>query len=531
MMRSVLGIGGGLAADRVTYSGGVTHLNVTKGVRDGLPYRNSSGQGSVKYSVTPQISLSGRIWASNGYLAATESPIVTKAEILANVPASGPVRAIPLSLDQLARYEQNRSQPLAAGEATYIPSQIDPDGRRMYEFLNGMVTLQHQVAPALSYRVAYQGLNTSRSSIDGSAGPGQFEPSSISRSQFDGHTHTLQSRADYRAGAHNHITFGYEFEHEQYFSFNNDVRSNSTDLRQRSHAVFAQNQISLVDGQLQIIAAGRVQAFSVLAPTFNGLTPGPYQGVAILNPPTAYTGDGALAYFFRGIQTKLRAHVGNSFRAPSGYERLGPFGDPRLRPERAISVDGGIDQWLLGSKLQLTATAFYTKLQETVRFVTLPAGDPFARRSGYGNGGGGIARGIELSGRLAPTSTTSVQTAYTYTNSDSLLPTIGTTYYKNLGLSDHMFTLTTTQRFARHFNVTFDLYALSAYSLQSLFGREYVFDPPVRGDVVFHYDRPILNDKTLELYTKVENVFNKRAFEDGFVGPKAWATAGLRVKY
>ncbi len=531
MLRGVLGIGGGVAADRFTYSSSVSHLNVTKGVRDGLPYRNTSSQSSAKFNLTPHASLSARIWGSSGYLAATESPLVARPEILANVPATGPVKAIPLALGELKKYEANRTAPLSAGNATYIPSQIDPDGRRMYTFLSGLMTFQHQIGSDLSYHVSYQGLNTSRPSIDGPAGPGQFEPASISRSQFDGHTKTLQLRSDYRAGAHNLVSLGYEFEDEQYFSFNDGNRSNFTDLRERSQAVYGQDQINLFDGRLQFTVAARTQSFNVKAPVFSGTTPSPYQGVALLEPPRAYTGDGALAYFVRPSQTKFRAHVGNSFRAPSGYERLGPFGDPRLRPERAISVDGGIDQWLMGSKVQASATVFYTKLQETVRFLSLAAGDPFARRSGYGNGGGGISRGVELSAHISPVSSTNLQMSYTYTNSDSLFPTIGTNYYKQLGLSDHMFALTATQWIAQRFNVTFDLYAMSDYTLQTLFGRQYVYDSPVRGDVVAHYDLPIADDKTLELYDKVENVFNKRAYEDGFVGPKAWMIAGLRLKY
>ena len=41
MIRSVLGAGGGLSADRLTYSGSVSHINVTKGSREGLPYGNA----------------------------------------------------------------------------------------------------------------------------------------------------------------------------------------------------------------------------------------------------------------------------------------------------------------------------------------------------------------------------------------------------------------------------------------------------------------------------------------------------------
>jgi outer membrane receptor protein involved in Fe transport len=190
-----------------------------------------------------------------------------------------------------------------------------------------------------------------------------------------------------------------------------------------------------------------------------------------------------------------------------------------------------VDQWLFGSKLQASFTSFYTKLQETVQFVTFAPGDPFSRPFGYANGGGGIARGVELSGRVSPTSRTTLQAAYTFTNSASTLPTIGRNFYKTLGLSDHMLNLSGTQWFARRFSATVDFYALSNYSLQLLFGRQYVFDPPVRADLVIHYDLPVRNDKTVELYTKIENVTNKRAYEDGFVGPKAWMIAGVRWKY
>src|SRR5882672_495495 len=53
MIRSTATIGGGFGMDRFTYSAGVSHLNVTKGSRDGLPYRSTGTQGSAKYDFTP----------------------------------------------------------------------------------------------------------------------------------------------------------------------------------------------------------------------------------------------------------------------------------------------------------------------------------------------------------------------------------------------------------------------------------------------------------------------------------------------
>src|SRR5262249_10454888 len=158
----------------------------------------------------------------------------------------------------------------------------------------------------------YQRVNTRRTYIDGPAGPGQFEPvSGTSRSSFRGYTDTLQARLDQNAGRYNLISAGYEFEHERYYSFNGtSAATNSGDLRQRSHAVFAQDQIRLIDGQLQLTVAGRLQTFRLTPPTFSGFN-NPFTGASAVEPPTAYTGDGAVAYFFRTSGTKFRAHVGN----------------------------------------------------------------------------------------------------------------------------------------------------------------------------------------------------------------------------
>lgn len=538
MIRSVLGVGGGVASDRFTYSGSVSHINMTKGARDGSPYRNTSTQGAAKYSFTPRVSLSGRFWFSGNYLAITESPTYNAAT-LAN--GAGPIyKAVALPQDQLERFE--RKQPFTAGTATFIPNQIDPDGRRLGTFVTGAVSLRHQVSSGSSYHVNYQRVITKRSLIDGPAGPGQFEPAGNSRSNFNGYVDTAQAQLGQRAGGYNLITAGYEFESEKYYTFNGAApRTNSVDLRQQSNAFYVQDHIRLVDGRLQLTVAGRAQTFSLKAPVFTGFTT-PYTGVSVVEPPTAYTGDGSVAYFFSQSGTKLRSHIGNSFRSPSGYERFGGgggfyYGDPRLAPERSVAVDGGIDQWLFVSKLQLGATYFYTKLQQTVQFTSLPQPDPFNRVfGGYRNGGGGIARGLELSGRVSPVKSTNIQMSYTFTNSEFLSPTFAAIrYYDALGVPRHAYTLTVTQWIGSRFNVAFDMSAFSDY-VTPVFGldfssRAFRFNGPAKADVVVRYDHPLTDRRTLEFYAKVENVFNQQPYEDGFIGPKAWAVGGIRLKY
>ena len=94
-----------------------------------------------------------------------------------------------------------------------------------------------------------------------------------------------------------------------------------------------------------------------------------------------------------------------------------------------------------------------------------------------------------------------------------------------------MFTLTATQWIARRSNVTFDLYAASDYSLSPFGagGRRMVFNGPVKADVVFSHQIP-LGERAVEMYGKIENVFNKHYYEDGFVSPAAWAIGGFRFR-
>lgn len=546
LLRGVARIGGGLDDDRFIYSGGFSHLNVTQGLRNGSPHRNSSGQGYAKYRFTPKISLSGRVWGADVFTNLNESPAFP-ASVVANFPAAGPVTGVALPTDQLKLYETG--QPFAAGSATFVPDAIDPDNRRVSSFLAAATVFEHQLNPNSSYRVSYQLIDTNRSFQDGPGGVGSFEPAFSNDSRSDGRIHLLQARTDNRIGAYHLVTVGYEFEAESYNGIDIDTAPGAAPppavrIDQRSQAVFAQDQIRLLDGRLQLGLSGRAQTFHLDTPDF-GPAGSPYQQVGFDSPPASYTGDAAAAYIFRGSETKLRAHLGNSYRAPSSYERFGGgffggfasyYGDPRLEPERSISVDGGVDQWLANGKARLSGTVFYTELQETILFdfANFPAAtDPFGRFGGYRNGGGGAARGAELSGQVSPVSGLNFRGSYTYTNSDSRTPTIGTDWFTTLGVSDHLFSFAATQWVTKRFNVTFDFFAASDYSLSPFgaMGRRVVFAGPAKADVVFRYDVPVSDGATAEIYGKVENVFDNVYHENGFQAPGAWAIGGLRFRF
>ena len=546
MMRGVGRAAGGLAGDRLRYSGGLSHVNVTRGHRGGSPFRNSSAQLSTQAALRPNLLLSGRVWVSDSFRSLVESPAFPDA-VVANFPASGIVRARALPLSQLERFERGES--FEAGSSTFVPDQLDPDSRLSSAFLVTAVTLRYDPSPGSSYQLSYQLLRTGRTNHDGPAGPSPFDPPVSAESQFDGRNDMVLARTDHRVGNSHLLSLGYEFEGEGYSNFNTDESASpvvsSSEIEQAGHAVFVQDQIRLLEGRLHLTLSGRAQRYALEAPRYSGES-GPYGSAPASDVPGAYTGDFAIAYFVPASQTKFRGHVGNGFRAPSLYERFGGsfstyagsfsyWGDPRLEPERSVSADFGIDQWLLDSKVRVSGTLYYTDLSETIffDFANFPLNDPFGRFGGYRNTGGGIARGVEMGAQAALSASTSLRGSYTYVNSDSRTPTIGADYFLVPGTSAHVYAATASQWIGSRVNVTFDVFATSDYIL-SPYGarsRQLSFGGPLKADLVLRYAVPLAEGKRVEIYGKVENVFNADYYEDGFASPGAWMIGGIRYQF
>lgn len=521
LFRGVAKISGSVLQDqRFRYSLGVTHLNITRGIDGDDRLRNSVLHGSARYRLAPGTEVSGRILANNGFSQLNDTPYA-----LTPIPAGDVIRAIP--------------------NVTFVPGPDDPDTRRTSGYFSGLVSLMHNWSPAASTRISYQGVSTRRDNRDGPGGT-RFEPEYTTSDRFDGRLDTLQARTDLHI-ARSWITAGYEWERE---AFDNVSRNQYAPaalqydarlrIHQSSHSAFAQEQLQLLDRRLQLSFSGRVQAFQLSQPRFSDNT-SVYQGVKLQTPPHALTGDVSLAYFMQSTGTKLRAHLGNGYRSPSLYERFGGsyfggfsvFGDPTLAPERLLAVDAGIDQYL-GSRAKLSATYFYTRIQQAIVFdftgAVTPATDPYGRFGGYRNSGGGLARGVELSLETNPIRNLTLRSSYTYTNADERLSIFSTGNLRALRVSDHMFSGTATQRFGRSLDMTFDVFAASDYLLN--FGtRAFSFDGPLKADLAINYTRSLTDATSLRLFTRVDNILNRSYYEDGFRTPKAWATVGMKYLF
>ncbi|MCB1018337.1 MAG: TonB-dependent receptor, partial [Acidobacteria bacterium] len=533
--------------DRLLYSGGLAHMNVSRGVDGFDPARNTSTQGFARWSFTPKLSLTGRIFGADAFAALNESP-TTDPSLNVSIPTTGLIAATGLSPAERHRYESGES--FSPGNATFIQGFNDPDNRRTARFFAGALRLRQELTARSSVELSYSGVRTKRSFRDGPAGRSAFDPLFSNASLYDGGTDTLGAVGRFGAGSANLFTVGYELEGERYENFNTDENPDPTlrpndraTVHQRTQAVYAQDQIRWLDGRLQLLLSGRAQAAHLSAPNFEGGVT-PYDGKAFSRPKGALTGDASLSYFLRGAGMKLRGHAGNSYRNPAAYERFGAsfyagsfsaYGDPRLEPERSISVDGGVDQYFAGSKARVSATWFYTRLQESIFFdfsgLIDPTTDPYGRFGGYRNTGGGTSRGVELSSAFSAWRGFNATASYTYTNAELNRPTFGSDFYDMLGISGHMASFVVNQRIGR-VTVTTDFFAASSYPFVFYGGaRPYSFGGPRKADVVTSYDLPATENVTLRLYGKVENAFGKTYYENGFQAPGRWGVAGLEVRF
>lgn len=126
---------------------------------------------------------------------------------------------------------------------------------------------------------------------------------------------------------------------------------------------------------------------------------------------------GRLAAAYRVTDgTILRAVAATGFRAPSLYELNSTlYGNPALQPEESTSFELGIEQDLGGDSF-VKATAFHTKIDNLIQFVTLTSW-PLPFTGQYQQvPGTSTSQGIELSGQWAMNDWLNLYGNYTYTD-------------------------------------------------------------------------------------------------------------------
>jgi vitamin B12 transporter len=210
-----------------------------------------------------------------------------------------------------------------------------------------------------------------------------------------------------------------------------------------------------------------------------------------------------------------------------------PYGDPNLAPDRFNSVDGGIDQYLFHDRIRASATVYYVRLAQLIGFVNaLPQPDPFGRFSGYADTQGGISRSEEISIEARPSNNLSLSGSYTYTNANTDVDSIVPGYHRVFDLPRHKVAMVITKRWAQKVNTTFDLVHYSSY-LNSFvgYGRAYQFSGYTIGNLVGSYQLWKRDRPTLQIYSKISNLFNDVYYQDGYRNAGITALAGLTYSF
>ena len=518
--RERLQVAGG--SDHIGYNLGVNRVDVRHGIDGDDQYGNTGFAGRLQWNLSPSITIAGNLYGTISNARINDSPIA-----LAGAFGTG------------------EQFPKAIAGVTFQPDFNNPDQGRRNRLLVGSGRFTHIASERVTYSIAYQRTSSNRRNYNGpEVDPrfaqfvpfGDFEFLDVNRGAID----TLDARVNLQLSKSNLATVGFEFEHESFFqsaqpSFN---FFNDTTDRQRTYAVFGQDQLSFLNDRLRMSIGVRAQAYRIRSadrPDFlRGIT-----------SESSVTGDGSIAYLFPSKTTKLRAHVGNGFRAPSLFERFGEgnfagagvvrFGDPTLRAEQSISVDGGLDQRLASDRIWLGVTYFYTRLQRLIAFTSF-LNDPLGagRFSGFVNQPGGIARGLETSATASPVRGMELRASYTFTNSDRFVPNQG--LRPEYVIPKHSFGINWTERY-RAFLISLDINRTGSY-LAPVFENnfpfrmaELKFSGYTKADLFGSYERHASERVTLKLFGGFENLFHQLYYENGFVAPRTVGRAGLEVKF
>jgi outer membrane receptor protein involved in Fe transport len=517
--RERLQVAGG--AERFGFNIGVDRLDVRRGIDKDDAYGNSSFIARAQFKPTHSIAITGTFFGDVANARVNDNPF-----------------ALPGAFS-------GQQFPSAVAGITFQPDFNNPDQGRRNRLLVGSGRFTQVVSDRVSYSLAYQRVGTNRRNYNGPAVDprftsfvpfGDFELTSVNNGTID----TFDGRLNFTLGRSNLATAGFEFERESFFQSSQPSFStfNNTTDHQRTFAVFGQDQFAFLDDRLRFSLGARIQSYRIRSAD----RPGELAG---RDAESSITGDGSVAYLFRTTGTKLRGHIGNGFRAPSLFERFGEgtfgsagpvrFGDPTLKAEQSISVDGGFDQRLATDRVSLGATYFYTRLQRVVAFTGFSV-DPLGlgRFSGYLNRPGGLSRGVETYLEAAPWKGAEIRAAYTFTNSDRSVPSHG--LQPEYVIPKHLIGFFWSQRY-RPFLVSLEVNRTGSY-LAPVFENtspfrmaELTFPGYTKADVFASYERSASEKVKVTLFAGVENLFDRTYYENGFLAPGAVGRGGIKLRF
>ncbi|HLY59852.1 MAG TPA: TonB-dependent receptor [Terriglobia bacterium] len=224
----------------------------------------------------------------------------------------------------------------------------------------------------------------------------------------------LNTRSEFTLSSKDFLVAGFEYNREQTKNtFIADANNTPFLLPRTSLAYFVENRWSPTRRLFVTtgVRADDLRTHSLPTDAFGSRPFLPATSIVKINPRAS------VAYLVRegaagnGLgATRLHSSFGTGIRAANGFE-LAFTNNPRLKPEKSVSFDSGVEQRFLSNRAVLDATYFYNRFEDQI--VVL--GGSLTNLSTFtsANLGNARAQGLELSLRVQPTRSLQIQTEYT----------------------------------------------------------------------------------------------------------------------
>lgn len=330
----------------------------------------------------------------------------------------------------------------------------------------------------LTVRAAYSLADTERDNLDGT-GATSFSS--------DGHSERLQLRGEYRAIGPVTVSFGAEQEWT-------DFRT-TYDTAAETKIFGAYVQLGVEIGRLAAHIGSRIDDHELFG------TNGSY---------------GADVSYGFGEDWRVKASLGEGFKAPTLFQLLSDYGNLDLQPEESTSLDLGVEKGVRGRGTHLALTAFRRDSKDLIGFA-FSAARPFGF---YDNTARARAQGIEAEAGFEITDGLRLTGVYSYVDTED----------RTSGLD--------LARRPRHFGTIYADYeapfGLKLGADLRLVGKS--FDNAtntvrLQGYEVLDLRAAMPVSDGFEVYGRVENVFDADyQSAAGFASPPRGVFAGVRAK-
>jgi outer membrane cobalamin receptor len=217
------------------------------------------------------------------------------------------------------------------------------------------------------------------------------------------------------------LVYGFEYNHEQVRdTFIADAKNTPFVLPRASYAYFAENRWNPTS-RLFLTTGLRVDDLRTDALPRDAFGSRPFlpaNVVVKINPRVA------VAYLLRASNTgswlgasRLHGSFGTGIRAPGGFD-LAFTNNPKLKPEKSISFDAGIEQSLVNDRAVFDITYFYNRFKDQI--VVLGGNLQNLSTFTSDNLANSRAQGVETSLRLRPFRSLELAAEYTWLDSGIL---------------------------------------------------------------------------------------------------------------